>query len=125
MKVAGDIRKGHFLLPLRVVMFPKVRKIMHPEIVKISKIPQNSDIIFITRTLVNLPKGFFSNGELAYMSSRNKKEEQEFFTFNRLDHWLFVCLIKDDAEPYKRKELNRRSGEKSGLFLNEQNITNS
>ena len=96
---------------------------MHPDIVKISRIPQKSNIVFITRNPVKLPKGFFNSAELTYMSTLNKGSKQDFFTFNRLDHWLFVYFIKEEPDQYKLKESIRKSGEKSGLLLNESKVS--
>jgi len=92
---------------------------MHPEIVKISRIPQKVNILFLTPAPANLPKGFFSKDELSYISLHHKKEEQDFFSFNRLDHWHFIQLIKDDENPHKGKENLRKWGDKLGSLLNE------
>jgi len=92
---------------------------MHPEIVKISRIPLKANILFLAPDPADLPKGFFSKDELTYISLQHKKEEQDFFSFNRLDHWHFIQLIKDEENPYKGKESLRKSGDKLGSLLNE------
>jgi leucyl aminopeptidase len=92
---------------------------MHPEIVKISRIPLKANIIFLTPAPANLPKDFFSKDELTYISHQYKKEKQEFFSFNRLDHWLFIQVIKEEDDPHKGNENLRKSGDKLGSLLNE------
>jgi len=107
------------LLPLRVITIPKILKIMHPKLIKISRIPRKSNIIFLTPANADLPGEFFSKDELKYFFNQYKKEKQEFFSFNRLDHWLFIQVIKEEDDPYKGKENLRKSGDKLGSLLNE------
>jgi leucyl aminopeptidase len=92
---------------------------MHPEVVKISRIPLKTNIIFLTPVPENLPKEFFSKDELTYISRQHKKEKQDFFSFNRLDHWLFIQMIKTEENFYKGKENLRKSGDNLGSLLNE------
>jgi len=92
---------------------------MHPEIVKISKIPIKSNIVFLTPAPGDLTKEFFSKEELAYIYNQNKNHEQDFFSFNRLNYWLFIQIIKEEEDPYKGKEAMRKAGDKLGLVLNE------
>lgn len=92
---------------------------MHPEVVKISRIPPKANIIFLTPAPANLPKEFFSKDELFYISLQHKKEKQDFFSFNRLDYWLFIQVIKEEDNPHKEKENLRKSGDKLGSLLNE------
>lgn len=92
---------------------------MHPEVVKISRIPQKTNILFLTPVPEKLPDGFFSKSELAYISRQFKKEKQDYFSFNRLDSWIFIQLIKAEEDPYKGKENLRKSGDKLGAILNE------
>jgi hypothetical protein len=56
---------------------------MYPEVSKISKFPGKTSTIFLSSSPVSLPAGFFSKEEISYISRRNKKEKQEFFSFNR------------------------------------------
>jgi leucyl aminopeptidase len=104
---------------LRIITIPKIRKIMHPGLIKISRIPKKANFMFLTPRTDGLPGGFFSKDELAYISWEYKKEKQDFFSFNRLDHWLFVQVIKEENDPYKGKETLRKSGDKFGSLLNE------
>ncbi len=92
---------------------------MHPEVVKIFRIPPKANIIFLTPASANLPKEFFSKDELSYISLQQKKEKQDFFSFNRLDYWLFIQVIKEEDNPHKGKENLRKSGDKLGSLLNE------
>jgi leucyl aminopeptidase len=92
---------------------------MNPEVVKISRIQQKTNIIFLTPAPVNIPKEFFSKEELTYISQQHKKEKQYFFSFNRLDSWLFIQIIKEEDNPDKGKEMLRKSGDKLGSLLNE------
>jgi leucyl aminopeptidase len=92
---------------------------MHPEVVKISSIPKKTNILFLSPVPEKLPKGFFSKDELAYISRQFKKEKQDYFSFNRLDSWIFIQFIIDEEDPYKGKENMRKSGDKLGSILNE------
>ncbi len=92
---------------------------MHPELIKISRIPSKADIIFLTNGPDSLPKEFFNKDELNYISRQNNREKQDFFSFNHLDHWLFIQVIKKEGDPYKGKETLRKSGDKFGSLLNE------
>ena len=92
---------------------------MHPKLIKISSIPRKSNIIFLTPAPADVPGEFFSKDEHKYFFNQYKKEKQEFFSFNRLDHWLFIQVIKEEDDPYKGKENLRKSGDKLGLLLNE------
>ncbi|HZX63190.1 MAG TPA: hypothetical protein VFE66_08260, partial [Bacteroidales bacterium] len=66
-----------------------------------------------------MPKEFVSKDELSYISLQQKKEKQDFFSFNRLDYWLFIQVIKEEDNPHKGKENLRKSGDKLGSLLNE------
>jgi leucyl aminopeptidase len=92
---------------------------MHPELIKISRIPLKSNIIFLTPAPAELPGEYFSKEELNYIFHQNKKEKQDFFSFNRLDHWLFIQVIKEENDLHKGKEVLRKSGDKFGSLLNE------
>jgi leucyl aminopeptidase len=91
---------------------------MLPEIVKISRV-QKANIIFLISKSSDLPKEFFSKAELDYISHQHKKNLQEFFSFNRLDHWHFIQIFKEESNSYKGKETLRKSGDKLGSILNE------
>jgi leucyl aminopeptidase len=92
---------------------------MHPELIKISRISGKADLIFLTNGPDSLPKEFFNKEELNYISRQYNREKQDFFSFNRLDHWLFMQVIKKEGDPYKGKEKLRKSGDKFGSLLNE------
>lgn len=92
---------------------------MYPDLLKITRPPQKANIIFIIKSVDRLSEEYFSKEELIYISHQEKKEKQEFFSFNRLDHWLFIQVIKEGSDPYKIKEILRKSGDKFGSILNE------
>jgi leucyl aminopeptidase len=92
---------------------------MHPEVIKISRIPLKANLLFLTPAPENLPKEYFSKTEHSYIALQHKKEKQDFFSFNRLDHWLFIQVIKEEKDPYKANEILRKSGDKLGSLLNE------
>jgi leucyl aminopeptidase len=92
---------------------------MHPELIKISRISGKADLIFLTNGPDSLPKEFFNKDELNYISRQYNRKKQDFFSFNRLDHWLFIQIIKKEGDPYKGKEKLRKSGDKFGSLLNE------
>ena len=92
---------------------------MLPEIVKISRIPVKTNILFFISSPEYLPNDIFSKEELTYISRLYKKEKQDFFPFNRLTHWSFIQVIKKEDDPYKQREELRKSGDKLGSLLNE------
>lgn len=91
---------------------------MLPEVVKISRI-QKANIIFLTPSVSGLPKGYFSKAELDYIHHQHKKDKQEFFSFNRLDHWHFIHILKEENKTHKGKESLRKAGDRLGSLLNE------
>ena len=92
---------------------------MRPRLIKISRVPLKMNIIFLISAPTDLPKEFFTKDELSYLSYQNEKEKQNFFSFNRLDQWLFIQVIKKENDPYREKEEMRKSGDKFGSLLNE------
>ena len=93
---------------------------MYPEVSKISKVPGKTSAVFLTSAPARLPAGFFSREEITYILQRNKKEKQEFFSFNRLTHWYFVQIFGKEENIFRKKEEIRKSGDKFGDLLNEQ-----
>jgi leucyl aminopeptidase len=84
--------------------------------------PRKKNLVFLARDLKSLPSAFFSSRETGFMAGMVKKYKKELFSFNRLDHWVFVQLIKKEANEDKRKENSRKSGDILAGILNEQKI---
>ena len=95
---------------------------MAPVISEIKKIPEKQNILFLTDDTKSIPNGFFSKAELAWISAMKKKFEKEFFTFNRLDHHLFVRFMKEEKNRYKRLENCRNAGDAFESVLDDQKI---
>lgn len=65
---------------------------------KLSKPEDKKNSAILTTDLHNLPKKYFAEEELAYLSDQFENHKVRTFEFNRLSHWLFVHIadIKDD-----------------------------
>src|ERR1039457_1098324 len=95
---------------------------MTPSISELKKIPEKQNILFLTDDKGSLPEGFLSKAELGWISSMRKKSKKDFFTFNRLDHHLFIRFIKEEQNAFKRLENCRNAGDSFGTVLDDLKI---
>jgi leucyl aminopeptidase len=95
---------------------------MAPLISEIKKLPEKQNILFLTDDKGSLPEGLFSKAELSWISAMKKKSKKELFTFNRLDHHLFIRYLKEEQNEYKRLENCRKAGDSFGSVLDDLKI---
>lgn len=92
---------------------------MAKEITRILRPPSSVNVVLITPTAANIPKGYFTGAELSYISSQYNTRKQEFFSFNRVGYWVYVHMTGQEEDRYKRLENLRIAGDKLGTLLNE------
>jgi leucyl aminopeptidase len=89
---------------------------------EIKKIPEKQNILFLANDKGSIPNGFLSKAELGWITSLRKKSKKDFFTFNRLDHHLFIRFMKEEQNTFKRLENCRKAGDDLGSVLEDQKI---
>jgi len=67
---------------------------MHPEVIKISRIPLRAICFFSARHLQICPKEYFSKTELSYISLQHKKEKTGLFLFKPARSLAFIQINK-------------------------------
>ena len=96
----------------------KIRKIMHPEIIKISALKAKETVVFLLSDAANVPNDHFSKPEQKYIREQNKKNKTDFFLFDRLDFLQFVQLIPEGKTTHAIKENCRKKGDSLAGILN-------
>ena len=95
---------------------------MAPLISEIKKLPEKQNILFLTDDKGTIPKALFSKAELAWISTMKKNSKKEVFSFNRLDHHVFIRFMKEEQPEYKRLENCRKAGDSFGSVLDDLKI---
>jgi leucyl aminopeptidase len=101
---------------------PKVRKTMHPELVKTGTLPKRTSVIFLAKDAGKIPAGQLSKEEIRYAAGQ-AKEKKERIDFSRAGFWVVIVFIPEEKEDYKRWEKCRKAGDAVASFLNEQKQT--
>lgn len=86
---------------------------------KISAISHDDNIILLTSDVKNIDLKYLNKEEIAYSSLVLSEHKKETVAFDRLGKWMFVQLIKDEKEGYKRLENCRKAGDSLAARLNE------
>lgn len=76
-------------------------------------------VVYLVRSLKDIPAGVFTAKETSYIRQRKEKEKQEWIPFNRLGRWEMVQFIKQEEDPCQRNEWLRKAGDRLQGFLNE------
>ena len=94
---------------------------MHTLIKKTKKVKPNANILYLLKAAAELDNIPLEKKEREYVASQFEKTERTTFYFNRLTHWLVVCLMRDDSKgnEFKTLETLRKAGDKTASFLNE------
>ncbi len=85
---------------------------------KISRLPKKGNIIFLISAERELDETYFDKQELKYLRQQHKKEEQDFFAFNRFGYWLFVQFTPKEKERNQKREKLRKAGSKACAKFN-------
>jgi leucyl aminopeptidase len=86
---------------------------------RINKISHDDNLILLTSDVKNIDLKYLNKEEIAYSSLVFSEHKKETVAFDRLGKWMFVQLIKDEKENYKRLENCRKSGDSLAARLNE------
>jgi len=84
---------------------------MTTKIDKIQQIPNNSNMILLVGDPSKLTSDILSSDEINYINVQNEKNKTQSFAFNRLQYWVFVRILKKEAEEYKSWENCRKAGD--------------
>ena len=95
---------------------------MPPKIALKSKLQTGENIIFLVQKTADIPKGYFTPAELAYINKNQEKNKVEHFVFNRLEYWYFVQIIKDGSADAAVMEKCRKAGDKLQSYINKHHI---
>jgi len=97
---------------------------MLPKISITERSQEIENLVLVTRSLKSLPEGVFTASELKYIRSQHKELKKDIISYNRLENWIHVYVIKDEKVEYKRLEECRKAGNKVGGLLNSQKAEN-
>jgi leucyl aminopeptidase len=86
---------------------------------RINKISHDDNLILLTSDVKNIDLKYLNKEEIAYSNLVFSEHKKETVAFDRLGKWMFVQLIKDEKENYKRLENCRKSGDSLAARLNE------
>ena len=93
---------------------------MLPKISLTDRSQEVDNLVLLMKSLKALPEGIFTAAEHAFIRRQHKDLKKDIIQINRLDHWIYVYLIKDEKVDYKRLEECRKAGDKVGGLLNSQ-----
>ncbi|MCX6252170.1 MAG: leucyl aminopeptidase [Bacteroidetes bacterium] len=95
---------------------------MPPSIIQIQKIKPGENILFLTGDPSGIPFTFLSHEEKGFIIREKANPKKSFFFFNRLDHWIFIQLIKEERSEYHLWEGCRKAGNTFASILDEQKL---
>jgi len=76
-----------------------------------NKINQDDNLILLTSDVNNIDLNYLTKEEVKYASQVIKESKKETVVFDRLGRLVFVQIIKDEKEDYKRMEKCRKAGD--------------
>ena len=94
---------------------------MLPKISLTSRSQELENLVLLVSSLKALPDGVFTASERSYISKQHKELKKDIIAYNRLEHWIYVYVIRDEKSVHKRLEACRKAGDKVGVMLNSQN----
>jgi leucyl aminopeptidase len=93
---------------------------MLPKISLTSRSQELENLVLLVSSLKALPDGVFTASELSYIRKQHKELKKDIISYNRLEHWIYVYVIRDEKATHKRLEECRKAGDKIGVMLNSQ-----
>jgi len=78
--------------------------------------------ILLYSATTHLDTSLFESGEIKYIKSFNKDHKQEVFSFNRLDHWVFVVIVKKERNLQLALDTFRTKGAQLTSLINQNKI---
>ena len=86
---------------------------------KIVKISQDDNLILLTADVKNIDAKHLTREEIKYAGHLVKEHKKETIAFDRLGRWVFIQIIKEEKEAFKRLENCRKAGDTLAARLNE------
>lgn len=80
---------------------------------------QGSHLVILAPSADKLNGDYLTEKELQYIRDQHKNHETHRFDINRLDHWIFVRIIKQEADDSRTLEQARTGGDTMQLLANE------
>ena len=93
---------------------------MLPKISLTDRSQEIENLVLLVSSLKTLPDGVFTTSELSFIRRQHKELKKDIISYNRLEHWIYIYVIKDEKADYKRLEECRKAGDKVGGMLNSQ-----
>ena len=91
---------------------------MVPFITLSQKEQELDNLVVVIPKLSKLPAAILSAAEKRYLKNQIEEHKKEVVSFNRMDYWVFVCLIKEVDDLPKRLEACRKAGDNIAASLN-------
>ncbi|MCK4638602.1 MAG: hypothetical protein KAT33_04220, partial [Bacteroidales bacterium] len=85
---------------------------MNTKIIKVNKVADTENIVFLLSDLKNLTTDILSETEIKYTRQQHTKNKKELISFNHITNWIFIQFIKNEKIKYKKLELCRKAGDK-------------
>ncbi|MCF8366853.1 MAG: leucyl aminopeptidase [Bacteroidales bacterium] len=83
----------------------------------------SGNVVILTSNADHLSEGILNQSEIHHITENFEKNKMESFDFNKLDHWVFVRIIKSNHDSSKVLESFRKSGDELQAFLNSRKQT--
>ncbi|MCX6287332.1 MAG: leucyl aminopeptidase [Bacteroidetes bacterium] len=93
---------------------------MLPKISITKRSQEIENLVLVVSSLKALPDGVFTASEMLYIRRQHKELKKDIISYNRLENWIYVYVIKDEKADHKRREECRKAGDKVGNMLNSQ-----
>ncbi|MBE9481590.1 MAG: leucyl aminopeptidase family protein [Bacteroidetes bacterium] len=97
---------------------------MNTKIIKVNKVADTENIVFLLPDLKNLTTDILSETEIKYTRQQHTKNKKELISFNHITNWIFIQFIKNEKIKYKKLELCRKAGDKILAEINGNKINN-
>ena len=97
---------------------------MLPKISITDRSQEIEHLVLVVSSLKALPEGVFTASELKFIRRQHKDLKKDIISYNRLENWIYVYVIKEEKTDHKRLEECRKAGEKVGGMLNSQKAGN-
>ena len=95
---------------------------MQTIITKKERLLKKDNQVILLSEVNKLDKTLFEQKEIKYIRTYHKDHKQDLFSFNRIDHWVFVLFIKKERNQDLRLEEFRSNGAKITALANEHKI---
>lgn len=80
---------------------------------------KGSHLVILAPDADHLTGEYLTEKELQYIGDQCKNHETRRFDINRLDHWIFVRILKQEADDSRTLEQARTGGDSLQLLVNE------